>query len=80
MTTLAMKPIRFDRCQVALMVKVADYFHPNFATQVGEMKPVINLCIRMIAKGCMDPNPQILNFFCLRKDGDGFVWEPAISR
>ncbi len=74
MTTLKMKPIRFDHRQVALMVKVANRSDPRFAKKLNETSDVIDLCIDLIAEGCMEPSHAILRYFALRKDGKGYLW------
>jgi hypothetical protein len=65
MTALAMKPIHYNRRQVALMVQVAAHFDPDFAGQAGE-----------IIDGSLDPTLTVLNLFSLRAEGEGYVWNP----
>ena len=70
MTKLTMKPIRYDRRQVALMVKVAAYFHPHFAERAGEAATVI----RRVAQGRKAPTLAILDIFGLHAEGKDYVW------
>ncbi len=73
--TPAFKPIRFNRRQVALMVRVADYFHPNLAQQVGEPEGAMDLYADLIIEG-FPLTPALLKFFGLKRDGRSFLWNP----
>ena len=67
-----MKPIRYNRRQVALMVTVARYFDSGFAGCIGEPSTRVNL----VAAGIAAPTAKIAQAFGLRKERKGFVWNP----
>lgn len=72
MKQLVMKPIRYSRRQVALMVTFATIYSSGFATQVGEASTLIP----KIAAGEAPPTPAVLRHFGLEADGQGYVWSP----
>ncbi len=72
MKSPAFAPIRYNRRQVALMVTVALYFNPAFASQSGENTTRMAL----VTAGIIPPPPAILEAFNLQKDGSGYVWNP----
>jgi len=72
MNPTTLKPIRYSRLQVALMVTMAMHFHSDFARQTGE----VSSCVSMIAAGVLPPTSKILESFDLRKDGKGYSWNP----
>jgi hypothetical protein len=67
-----MKPIRYNRRQVALMVKFENYLSVSFATQVGEAPARI----LEIAAGELAPPPAVLRHFGLEAKGRSYVWNP----
>jgi len=67
-----MKPIRYNRRQVALMVKIASCFSHSFAAQVGEAPARI----LEIAAGELVPPPAVLCRFGLEAKGRSYVWNP----
>jgi hypothetical protein len=67
-----MKPIRYNRRQVALMVKIAAYFSVDFASHVGEASTLI----LQIAAGELAPTPAVLRHFGLESEGRSYVWNP----
>lgn len=67
-----MKPIRYDRRQVALWVKVASFFNPDLPVKVGETSFVVDFVI----DEAIPPTPPILNYFNLTAEGDHYVWQP----
>ncbi len=69
------KPIRFNRRQLALMVRVADFLDPKFARKVGEPRWAIGMYADLMTEGC-PPSPAILRYFSLRKERGGYVWNP----
>lgn len=70
-----LKPIRFNRHDVAVMIRVANFFDPNFARKVGEPAHGIELYADLIEEGC-GVSPAILEYFNLRRDKRSFVWNP----
>ena len=74
--TFEMKPIIFDRRGVALMLRVANFFNPNFAKQVGEpSSDAIELYADLIEEGC-GVSPTVLEYFNLHKVKRGYEWIP----
>jgi hypothetical protein len=67
-----MRPIRYDRRQVALMVEFASRLSVDFAAQVGEA----SARILEMASGTLAPTPNVLRHFALQAEGDGYVWSP----
>lgn len=72
MKRFVMKPIRYNRRQVALMVKVADFSSVSFAREVGE-EPAR---ILQMAAGEIAPTPAVLRHFALKAEGRSYVWHP----
>jgi hypothetical protein len=72
MKRFVMKPIRYNRRQVALMVKVADFSSVSFAAQVGEASALI----LEMAAGELAPTPAVLRHFGLESEGRSYVWNP----
>jgi hypothetical protein len=72
MKPFVMEPIRYNRRQVALMVKIAAYFSVNFAAQVGEASALI----LEIAAGELAPTPAVLRHFDLKAEGRSYAWNP----
>ena len=68
----SLKPIRYNRRQVALMVTVARHFDSGFAGCIGETSTRVNL----VAAGIAAPTAKIAAAFGLRKDGRGYQWNP----
>ena len=67
-----MKPIRYNRRQVSLMVTVARHFDPGFAGRIGEPSATVSL----VAAGIAAPTAKIVQAFGLRKERKAFVWNP----
>ena len=67
-----MKPIRYNRRQVSLMVTVARHFDPGFAGRIGEPSAMVSL----VAAGVAAPTAKIAQAFGLQKTGRRFVWNP----
>jgi hypothetical protein len=67
-----MKPIRYNRHQVALMVKIAAHYSVSFAAKVGETRERI----LEIAAGEFAPPPAVLRHIDLKVEGGSYVWNP----
>jgi len=67
-----MKPLRYNRRQVALMLTVATHFNPSFTKQAGESAA----CAALMVVGIMASTPAILKAFDLRLDWKRYVWNP----
>ena len=72
MKPFVMEPIRYNRRQVALMVKIAAHFSVSFAAQVGEASTLIS----KMAAGELAPTPAVLRHFGLEAEGRSYVWNP----
>jgi integrase len=67
-----MKPIRYDRRQVALMVYFESRLSVGFAAQVGDAPARI----LEIAADEFAPTPAVLRHFALKAEGRSYVWHP----
>ena len=67
-----MKPIRYNRRQLSLMVTVARHFDSGFAGCIGEPSATVSL----VAAGIAAPTAKIVQAFGLRKERKAFVWNP----
>jgi len=65
-----MKPIVYDRREVALMVKVGAFFDPKFARSTGES----SVRIHRMATGRIKPSASILNRFNLQEKEGSYEW------
>ena len=70
-----MKPIHYDRREVALMVRVATMFDPKFSRKVRKPKYFLELVAVCIEQG-YGPKAAILRYFNLHRVGEAFVWNP----
>lgn len=71
----AFAPIRYNRRQVALMVRVAMMFDPDFSRKVREPKYALDLLAINIEQG-YGPKAALLRYFNLHRDGEAFAWNP----
>lgn len=71
MKTPAMKPIRYTRRQVALMVEYAAHLNPEFRNWADEEDMV------WLLKYCdAKPKSTVLKFFNLRRVKGAYQWNP----
>ena len=55
---------------VALMIRVAEYFHANFARTTGES----SIRIHRMATGRVQPSPSVMRYLNLEKHGKNYTW------
>lgn len=71
-----MQPIRYDRRQVALMVRVAMFYSLNsIMDTTGRSQRELSA----MADQKTAPTQPVLDYFRLTVDGSEYVWDPALA-
>lgn len=75
MTGLNLPAIRYSRRQLALMIRAAELFDPNFPDSIQEPKQAIGLLADLVREGA-GPSGSVLAYFGIQRSGREFVWIP----
>jgi hypothetical protein len=71
-----MQPIRYDARQVALMLRVAMFYHPeSVMASTGRSRRELNA----MADQKTAPTKPVLDYFRLTVDGAEYVWDPKLD-
>jgi len=71
-----MQPIRYDARQVALMLQVAMFYHPE---SVMGSAGLGGRELDAMAARKMAPTKKVLDYFRLTVDGSEYVWDPKLD-